>query len=111
MAARRDLHRDPVVPAFLSSPGATSDAKVLRLLELVVTYSDPALEYVPACRWNVVKVVASGAPAVEQRHVERKLAAILAADVAGYSRLMGGDEEGRTRPANAARRARAAPRC
>jgi adenylate cyclase len=33
-------------------------------------------------------------PAVEQRHVERKLAAILAADVAGYSRLMGVDEEG-----------------
>jgi class 3 adenylate cyclase len=26
----------------------------------------------------------------------RRLAAILAADVAGYSRLMGGDEEGRT---------------
>jgi class 3 adenylate cyclase len=31
---------------------------------------------------------------VDQRHVERKLAAILAADVAGYSRLMGADEEG-----------------
>ena len=29
----------------------------------------------------------------EQR-VERRLAAILAADVAGYSRLMGSDEEG-----------------
>src|SRR5712671_6902914 len=28
--------------------------------------------------------------------VERRLAAILAADVAGYSRLMGADEEGRT---------------
>src|SRR5262249_61472506 len=27
-------------------------------------------------------------------HVERRLAAILAADVAGYSRLMGADEEG-----------------
>ena len=26
--------------------------------------------------------------------VERRLAAILAADIAGYSRLMGGDEEG-----------------
>jgi adenylate cyclase len=26
--------------------------------------------------------------------VDRRLAAILAADVAGYSRLMGGDEEG-----------------
>lgn len=32
-------------------------------------------------------------PMVEQR-VERRLAAILAADVAGYSRLMGDDEEG-----------------
>src|SRR5260370_16023550 len=31
---------------------------------------------------------------MEQRNVERKLAAILAADVAGYSRLMGADEEG-----------------
>src|SRR5215475_15825360 len=29
-----------------------------------------------------------------QPHVERRLAAILAADVAGYSRLMGADEEG-----------------
>ena len=31
---------------------------------------------------------------VEQGPVQRKLAAILAADVAGYSRLMGADEEG-----------------
>jgi class 3 adenylate cyclase len=31
---------------------------------------------------------------VEQRPVTRKLAAILAADVAGYSRLMGADEDG-----------------
>ena len=30
-------------------------------------------------------------------HVERRLAAILAADVAGYSRLMGADEEGTSR--------------
>jgi class 3 adenylate cyclase len=29
--------------------------------------------------------------------VERRLAAILAADVAGYSRLMGADEEGTAR--------------
>jgi adenylate cyclase len=27
-------------------------------------------------------------------HLERRLAAVLAADVAGYSRLMGADEEG-----------------
>jgi adenylate cyclase len=31
---------------------------------------------------------------VSERHVERKLAAILAADMVGYSRLMGVDEEG-----------------
>ncbi len=31
---------------------------------------------------------------VEPRPVQRRLAAILAADVAGYSRLMGADEEG-----------------
>src|SRR5713226_2551013 len=35
----------------------------------------------------------SGAPLIEKR-VKRRLAAILAADVAGYSRLMGADEEG-----------------
>jgi len=33
-------------------------------------------------------------PKLEAPSVERKLAAILAADVAGYSRLMGADEEG-----------------
>jgi adenylate cyclase len=32
--------------------------------------------------------------AVKERHVQRRLAAILAADVAGYSRLTGADEEG-----------------
>src|ERR1700755_3208833 len=31
---------------------------------------------------------------MEEDRVERRLAAILAADVAGYSRLMGNDEEG-----------------
>jgi adenylate cyclase len=31
---------------------------------------------------------------VADNRVERRLAAILAADVAGYSRLMGADEEG-----------------
>ena len=38
-------------------------------------------------------------------HMERKLSAILAADVAGYSRLMGLDEEGTLVPAD-----RASPR-
>jgi len=37
--------------------------------------------------------------------VERRLAAILAADVAGYSRLMGTDEEGTLERLNAHRRA------
>ena len=32
-------------------------------------------------------------------HVERRLAAILAADVAGYARLMGADEDGNARTA------------
>ena len=32
-----------------------------------------------------------------QPHITRKLTAILAADVAGYSRLMGEDEEGTLR--------------
>jgi len=35
-----------------------------------------------------------GSAALATERVERKLAAILAADVAGYSRLMGADEEG-----------------
>src|SRR3984893_3818496 len=35
-----------------------------------------------------------GSTAVAHGRVERRLAAILAADVAGYSRLMGSDEEG-----------------
>src|SRR6202035_5567615 len=39
----------------------------------------------------------------EQR-VERRLAAVLAADVAGYSRLMGADEEGTLARLNAHRR-------
>src|SRR5712664_2331754 len=35
-----------------------------------------------------------GSTALATGRVERKMAAILAADVAGYSRLMGADEEG-----------------
>src|SRR6267378_1308698 len=35
-----------------------------------------------------------GSTALATERVERRLAAILAADVAGYSRLMGADEEG-----------------
>src|SRR5437588_1154562 len=47
---------------------------------------------------------------MEQRHVERKLAAILAADVAGYSRLMGADEEGTLAQLRAHRRALVDPK-
>src|SRR5437868_14127228 len=47
---------------------------------------------------------------MEQRHVERKLAAILAADVAGYSRLMGADEEGTLAQLKAHRRALVDPK-
>src|ERR1700745_3951274 len=36
----------------------------------------------------------SGSTALATQRIERRLAAIFAADVAGYSRLMGADEEG-----------------
>ena len=42
---------------------------------------------------------------MEERSVERRLAAILAADVVGYSRLMGEDEVGTLRELRACRRA------
>jgi adenylate cyclase len=42
--------------------------------------------------------------------VERRLAAILAADVAGYSRLMGADEEGTLAALKAIRRELADPK-
>jgi class 3 adenylate cyclase len=45
----------------------------------------------------------TGAGMVEQR-VQRRLAAILAGDVAGYSRLMGADEEGTLSRLNVHRR-------
>jgi adenylate cyclase len=41
-----------------------------------------------------LKLVGSGEEALSGDRVERRLAAILAADVAGYSRLMGEDEDG-----------------
>lgn len=43
-------------------------------------------------------------PLGTHEHVERKLAAILAADVVGYSRLMGGDEVGTLRAVKAVRK-------
>jgi class 3 adenylate cyclase len=54
------------------------------------------------------KALDRGAPLAEQ-HVERRLAAVLAADVVGYSRLMAGDEEGTLARLNVFRRQFLAP--
>jgi adenylate cyclase len=48
--------------------------------------------------------------ALATERVERRLTAILAADVAGYSRLMGTDEEGTLARLNAHRRALVDPK-
>jgi adenylate cyclase len=52
----------------------------------------------------------SGSTALATGRVERRLAAILAADVAGYSRLMGADEEGTHERLKALRRELADPK-
>src|SRR5438132_9083816 len=52
----------------------------------------------PASLW--IRAMNTG----ERERVERRLAAILAADVAGYSRLMGADEEGTLERLKALRR-------
>jgi TolB-like protein/class 3 adenylate cyclase len=52
----------------------------------------------------------SGSAALATERVERRLAAILAADVAGYSRLMGADEEGTLARLKALRRELADPK-
>jgi hypothetical protein len=51
-----------------------------------------------------------GSTALASERVERRLAAILAADVAGYSRLMGADEEGTLARLKALRRELADPK-
>jgi class 3 adenylate cyclase len=51
-------------------------------------------------RWAEAAIMNSG----QRQRVERRLAAILAADVAGYSRLMGEDEEGTLAALKAIRR-------
>jgi class 3 adenylate cyclase len=51
-----------------------------------------------------------GAPLLAMERVVRRLAAILAADVAGYSRLMGADEEGTLARLKALRRELADPK-
>src|SRR6267378_5527628 len=53
---------------------------------------------------------AVGSAALATERVERRLAAILAADVAGYSRLMGADEEGTLAQLKAHRRELVDPR-
>ena len=53
----------------------------------------------------------SGSAALTTERVERKLAAILAADVVGYSRLVGVDEEGTLARLKGIHPARAADRC
>ena len=50
-----------------------------------------------------------GSTALATARIERRLAAILAADVAGYSRLMGADEEGTLARLKALRREVADP--
>src|SRR5439155_3794424 len=47
----------------------------------------------------------SGGISLATEHVKRRLAAVLAADVAGYSRLMGNDEEGTLARLKAVRKA------
>jgi adenylate cyclase len=47
----------------------------------------------PLCCYDGIQFPEPGC-VLSSEHVERRLAAILAADVAGYSRLMGADEEG-----------------
>ena len=44
----------------------------------------------------------SGSDRMPEDRVDRRLAAIFAGDIAGYSRLMGTDEEGTLRPAEGA---------
>ena len=51
-----------------------------------------------------------GSTALATERVERRLAAILAADVAGYSRLMGTDEDGTLAQLKALRRELADPK-
>src|SRR6516165_8138260 len=46
----------------------------------------------PSCQ--TARLIACWEDVVVEERVERRLAAILCADVAGYSRLMGADEEG-----------------
>jgi TolB-like protein/class 3 adenylate cyclase len=63
----------------------------------------------PESRKNI-RPMRLGSTALATERVERRLAAILAADVAGYSRLMGADEEGTHERLKALRRELADPK-
>src|SRR5262249_41115630 len=54
--------------------------------------------------WSMPRSIVSGGHLMAQERVQRRLAAVLAGDVAGYSRLMGADEEGTLKRLNAHRR-------
>jgi adenylate cyclase len=55
-------------------------------------------------RYRRSEIVDESVPLGKPEHVERKLAAILAADIVGYSRLMGADEVGTLRALKAVRK-------
>src|SRR5882757_1732442 len=55
------------------------------------------IHYIVGCKYL------SGRLAMNEERVQRRLAAILAADIAGYSRLMGDDDEGTLRDLKAHR--------
>src|SRR6516165_4432996 len=73
----------------------TDHRRLSRLCSLYSTGSSRALNHWPAPRRPT---------GMSGEHVERRLAAILAVDVAGYSRLMGEDEEGTLAALRAVRR-------
>jgi len=64
----------------------------------------PARRVECRCRPITSAACGSGSAALARQRIERRLAAILAADVAGYSRLMGADEEGTLAQLNTHRR-------
>src|SRR6516164_598804 len=75
--------------------------RLSRVPSLCGARSSRTLRHRPAPRWPA---------GMSGERVERRLAAILAADVAGYSRLMGEDEEGTLAALRAVRRELADPK-
>src|SRR5262249_42899066 len=56
-------------------------------------YGDPALTVLPSTTARPLALASPTEPSQRAQVMQRKLAAILSADVKGYSRLMGEDEE------------------